>query len=376
MITKQMAVLGLAFLAILLVGCAVACKNMEDKYVWAPSVSAPKNYPTRVHVSYMKMGDKRMPFGLSFSINTGIGEPSGVIAYDPDAKRPLPDGIGVIWLDVYDKKFYEGNFDFPVDKLQELFSTSFGVRDLIDGKTECYYNTINLTVIPGGRVVLHVCGMGKRVCLDTIYHGTETSIPMSEFTPSGIWKDDPSPKNFIDHYFDDDSDKDKAAFIDKHGVPYDLWDRYMVRYNYDIVFEYESEETTDPNIADYRFTNGEWGKGTDYTPTVLKATPRQFFHNWDVGNMRYDGRFYFDEQEILAAFDNVFGDDTNERGVLRIKVSKYNNLFDIFLEAGERSVKLENTKITVSEETIDPGLDAKWFYRNYEGKKIDGFIAF
>lgn len=54
---------------------------------------------------------------------------------------------------------------------------------------------------------------------------------------------------------------------------------------------------------------------------------------------------------MLRAYDEAFGDDRTQKGELRIKVSKRNDRFDLFLNVGDKSIRLEKTEIV---NFIDP----------------------
>lgn len=54
---------------------------------------------------------------------------------------------------------------------------------------------------------------------------------------------------------------------------------------------------------------------------------------------------YFNEEEMLRVFDEAYGEDRMQKGELKINVCKYNNFFDIFLNVGEKYIRLEKTQI-------------------------------
>ena len=84
---------------------------------------------------------------------------------------------------------------------------------------------------------------------------------------------------------------------------------------------------------------------------------------------------YFNEEEVLRVFDEAYGEDRMQEGELTIKVCKYNNLFDISLNVGDKSVKLEKTEIRVFQDPIDdPDGDGTLIYKNYEGNHRNLFI--
>ena len=70
---------------------------------------------------------------------------------------------------------------------------------------------------------------------------------------------------------------------------------------------------------------------------------------------------------MLRVFDEAYGEDRMQKGELKIKVCKYNNLFDISLNVGDKSIKIEKTEIVVFSDPIDdPDGDGTLIYDNYE----------
>ena len=57
-------------------------------------------------------------------------------------------------------------------------------------------------------------------------------------------------------------------------------------------------------------------------------------------------------RKFIYAFKKIFGSSSNEKGNLIIKVSKYNNWFDIYLQVGDREYRIVNTKIHVFKQGI------------------------
>lgn len=68
--------------------------------------------------------------------------------------------------------------------------------------------------------------------------------------------------------------------------------------------------------------------------------------------MLYTGHFYFDEEEVKKAFMDVYGNNPTQPGKLIIQVSKYNNWFDIYLEATNKKYKFKKTKIHVFKQGV------------------------
>ena len=79
-----------------------------------------------------------------------------------------------------------------------------------------------------------------------------------------------------------------------------------------------------------------------------------------------DEHFYFDEEEMKKAFMDVYGNNPTQPGKLIIQVSKYNNWFDIYLEAGNKKYKFEKTKIHVFKQGVNDSDDkAVVIYNNH-----------
>lgn len=68
---------------------------------------------------------------------------------------------------------------------------------------------------------------------------------------------------------------------------------------------------------------------------------------WLVGDTVYTGFFYFNEDEVLDPFDKAYGGDHSQPGEFVIRVSKYNNRFDICLRVAGKEYKFEKTQIHV-----------------------------
>lgn len=94
--------------------------------------------------------------------------------------------------------------------------------------------------------------------------------------------------------------------------------------------------------------------------------------------MLYTGHFYFDEEEVKKAFMDVYGNNPTQPGKLIIQVSKYNNWFDIYLEAENKKYKFEKTKIHVFKQGVHDADDkAVVIYDNHpqDGNDIFNFIG-
>ena len=131
-------------------------------------------------------------------------------------------------------------------------------------------------------------------------------------------------------------------------------------------FEFENKETSICGVES-EFTNGELHWETPKYNDVFKSPSRlkESRIEWNTKDSHYTCFMYFNEAE---------GEDRTQKGELKIKVCKYNNLFDISLNVGDKSIKLEKTAIRVFQDPIeDPDGKGTLIYKNYEGNHTNFF---
>ena len=54
----------------------------------------------------------------------------------------------------------------------------------------------------------------------------------------------------------------------------------------------------------------------------MKARLSELLFEWNVGETKYEGWFYFDEHEVIEIFRKAFGENHNHRGEFIVRVSK------------------------------------------------------
>ncbi len=118
----------------------------------------------------------------------------------------------------------------------------------------------------------------------------------------------------------------------------------------------------------YDFINGEFNYASDGVKAGALSRPRQLYLEWNVKGIIYTGEFFFDEHEVLDIFSKAFSiNRRNEKGNLCIKVSKYNNKFDISLHLNDKKFPLSKTKIHVFKQYAGQSdLDAAIIYNNHQ----------
>lgn len=357
-------------IAFLLVG--FACKrdlnmNYKTKFQWTPSISAPRNYP--VETKYVSLGygsdGEEYPIMNSYS-DAGIAVTKGKVSFEQleDTEGlDIPNSINALWLSYTESKIYEVHTKFS-DTLQQkiLQLLRDGYYDAYD-KKHTTYKDFSITMLPGGKIWLYLEGATRNVLICDTIHAHPVEMSLEDFA-----KDAPLVANSVKDYSEGCLTKEQSENLKVNGIPYELWDKYNERYNYDIqcIFENKNSKLDSLSIV-WHFINGEFNYACDGIKEEEQARLKQFYMDWEVGDKTYSGEFYFEEQEILDAFPKVFnGIERRKKGNLTVYTSKYNNKFDISLNVGEKRILLSRTRILVfCQKTDQPPSSAKIIYDNH-----------
>lgn len=351
--------------------------QMEDeRFYYEVCCSAPKLGPGEyVTVEYIGESGTLRVFGNENTYG-GMGSGHDGVARSRASRYGLPKAIEATWVSYTDRKVYSVATLLPYDTILSLFKDGGepcvpapkGITpdDLIGKTIDCF----DLCFLPGGKVMLYVKTAIKSILLDWSATGievTDDEILSDVYMRWGLKNID----SYFDAYYSDEfSDYEPwRKYMRKHGSIAPLLERYLERFNYTLNFEFENQETTIHGVSS-DFTNGECYSYTKKFNEAFKKPSRLkgFEIMWDTKDSRYTCFMYFNEEEMLNVFDEAYGKDRTQKGELTIKVCKYNNLFDISLNVGDKSIKLEKTEIRVFRDPIDdPDGDGTLIYKNYEG---------
>ena len=351
----------------------------KERFYYDVCCSAPRLNPGE-YVSVRFIGDSGTlsPFGNNI-VDGGMGCGMDGVARDRSRKYCLPKAIEATWVSYSDRKVYSVASLLPYDTILSLFN---------DGGTPCIpasqdttgeerlrlIQGLDLCFMPEGKVMLYVKAPVKCILLDWSATGNEVT---DDNILSKLYKrrelDD--IESFFDKMSSYPEDEHWTSYRSKHGSVAPLLERYLQRFNYTLNFEFENEETSMYSVESY-FTNGEhYDRTPKYNEAFRKPSRiKEFWAMWDYTDSRYSCYMYFNEEEILKVFDEAYGEDRNQKGELKIRVCKYNNLFDISLNVGDKSIKLEKTAIRVFRRPIEnPTKAGDLIYKNYKGDHTNFF---
>ena len=350
---KTFSLLSIIVICIIAFSCKANLKenkNMNTKFKWDFTIAAPRHYPVEAKYATITFGEEGSFDAMDLTPQVGIGYPTGS-NFNPDNYKEdidLPTGLHILWASFADRKYYKADIEFS-DELRKKMLLIFreGYHDTFENKHQNYCNVV-ATLLPGGHIWLYVNDDLIRSILvcDTL-KGKEVKLKpeRTEFAedPTNPFEnlEKASALAMKDNFHSDE-------ILKKYGCSDTIWENYKRRYNYHIKMDFENKETKFiPVSYTIHYANGEIQNVADKGYFPRPAIPMNLEFQWTVNDMLYEGHFYFDESEIIHAYKKIYGSFADQEGTLVIKVSKYNNWFDIYLVVGDKKYRIVDTKIHV-----------------------------
>ncbi|WP_232726840.1 DUF2931 family protein [Prevotella intermedia] len=354
--------------------------STRTKFPWVPNVSAPLNYPAGVKYAYLGFGNegRRYPVMSSFA-DAGIGVNKGEVSFadlESDEGLDIPNSLEILWLSYAEGKLYKAHTKFSQELqnkilalLREGYNTEYGNEKL---KHETYSSFL-ITMLPGGKVWLYMEGAARYVLVCDTIQAEPIEMTLGDFDKEAL-----RVASTVQEYSKGCLEKKQIENLKVNGIPYGLWDKYRERFNYDIKFEFEDKNCKIDSLSVlYNFINGEFFYVSDGAKTELLSRPKEIYLEWNVGDIKYKGQFFFKEEEVLEIFSSIFSSTKRpQKGTLIVKISKYNNKFDIYLEIEGNKYFFKKTKIHVFRITPEnKNDDDHLYYWNYEGEDVEQYLG-
>lgn len=347
-------------------------KDDESRYAWQPHIAAPIYYPVVVKYGFVfsGKGDSYSCFPIMDRVPIkGIAQQGEGVVLSEDQRMPIPWGLNIMWMCLIEGKIYDFiNYRLISEEMDSKLASLFE-QGYYDNESKCYrtYEDFIITLLPGGKILLHLGGIGRTVHFATL-QAQELNMSMAHFEYKGRSLE--TPKEFAQRTLPIYYPRALANFK-KNGLSYRLWDRYLQRFSYKIGIEFENEETViDPDYS-YDFTNGDMFNSLDGVEVESLARIKKIAFSWSVADTTYTGHIYFNEEDVLYIFDEAYRYyDRTQKGELSIRVGKDNNRFDILLRVGDKEYRFDDEKRTmihVSKRGVDQrDEDAVVFYSNHQ----------
>nr|WP_199156862.1 DUF2931 family protein [Pedobacter sp. ASV2] len=335
-------------LLIVLTSSLLACKQkkMDEKFQWEGGASSPANYPAE-------------PVTVSFTAvdGTGGGTPSkpisetntwgynGISSGGSGEPKLLPVKLDIKWLSYAEDQFYEGSFTLPYDKMLALFQKGF--EEWVQGDTTRHdnYNTITAGMAPGGTVVVWLAGGSYEVEVAR-FQAHKTKFDLNNFNYS------------LDPELEKPGEYSKFAlgaegikYIKEHGTSLGLWDTYRERFNWHPVVRLDQSFKAEPNHLDLVYSNGEsealFLKSLIDNPFGRKARIKEIYIDWDITDPSTHEKkgfwlpIIFNEDEMLKAYAEVYGNDPQQQGELIVDIDRANRYYRCYLLTRGKKVELK-----------------------------------
>ncbi|MFC2701985.1 DUF2931 family protein [Segatella oris] len=340
-------------------------KGMDTAFRWEALVASSRNYPMEVHYARVGVGNSGRYVGVMERFTgSGLGEADGTVDMGSDANGGMeaPSSVDIVWLSYLEKKFYRLNVKFSSelqDKIRQKFRSKY-----YDWPAKRYWSFSGFVInmLPKGHVWLYVDGIGRRELVCDTLVGREVNVPLQDFDEDG-YRYRKTLDAFCEGRLGDYTWAEEN--FKRNGLSDGLWDTYKTKFNYEIEFKFEDEKAALGTDYLYRFLTGEfWHRDNKPMPSALPRV-REIQAGWEVGTTIYNGKFYFDEDEIIKGYAEAFK-AKGASGKLVIEVSKYNNWFTIYLLVSGKKYPLTKTKIHVFRITPQHLKEEKWpFYNNH-----------
>ncbi len=317
--------------------------NSINKYNYQASESAPMYYPMQIisGALYYQDGSGSLYIPNMAVVANGWGDDNSSHVLDNDG-YPLPNKLKTIFYSFTEKQFYQGEFELPVNKIQELFDN--GYQSLRADKVLTYDKFI-VGVAPGGGVAIWLSSMDRRV---EVFFGKAEKI-------EGDWKwitdnQEVDPDEYIQEIIEyERRTPEQLDIYNKEGVPFGVWEKYHER-RYAWKPALTEMKLRDNIINNIVFYNGEvnfQGMNVNTETNETFAVPSEIDIIWNrTGYLVNDLKIecFFDEDEIFTAFEKIAKD--NKPIFMEFRMQPENNYdFTIWLRSDKSSIELKKTRI-------------------------------
>ncbi|EFB31114.1 hypothetical protein HMPREF0971_02573, partial [Segatella oris F0302] len=213
-----------------------SCKTDDStrtKFPWIPSIAAPRHYPVQIKYAFVDFGtkDRRIPVYES-SVGGGIGQPGSEVDYvdfNEKGGRDMPTAVHLLWLSYAERKFYQLDAELSENTKERMLKMFRKPYYMSDDNEHCRYFNLVITMLPGGKVWLHLNGIGRTAIVCDTLQAKEVHMELEDFDKDAFYTFktlDNSCKLLLSDF------EGAAENLEKHGVPLGLWDKYKEWYRY------------------------------------------------------------------------------------------------------------------------------------------------
>ena len=280
-------------------------------------------------------------------------------------KTSLPKYLDLRWFSLVDKELYSLEAKLPLKQIWELFSKEYD--DLLgwdeNGKPvigKVRLDVLDLCILPYGKVVLYMSSSGNPIkqegssCVLSV--SPENNVRLLDWSRYGdnvelledAWFYDPTGPKLLNEHMDWVLKNYPKIELDKN-FSLDSIDRYFERFAYRINLVFENGNTTF-HLARVAYSNAEKCFFSSLDAPVEIEKPsfiKRYFFEWSYRNYAYEAECSFCEEETMRIFDEAYGSDHDQDGVLNVIVH-YDDQIEISLDVAGKKFFFEKMTIGVT----------------------------
>jgi hypothetical protein len=346
----------------LLLTLTSSCQNKKEKKMQATKTekfkyeatgNCPVGYPVEVYRGGFETEDGGY-VSLQAGTHTGIEGWGDVGSGMSDGVKTVPNRLHVQWVAYAEECVYEIDTEIDYDKMVHYFKEGYQNSGAFLNYKEFEKETYTAIVVgyaPGGAVYIWLNGSGKQVEIGR-YQGKKVVIPQAEIDKLDGFEKLMLQKSECARIMNNpkmvppevrEANKNKP-------IPFGLWDTYRERYSWRPTF-ISSQQGWSMIHTRLEMFNGEFEEqfGQDLIKNEIskRAIPKRINFAWrDKTGQNYSGTFWFDYEEVLNAYNEIFKDEDDGKAEIEIRISMGNMDIVAFIKGNGKEMGLNmKTKV-------------------------------
>ncbi|MDR2971063.1 MAG: DUF2931 family protein [Bacteroidales bacterium] len=314
-----------------------------NKYRWSAAGNAPLLFPTELVMGdFLFDDDTKLKIIGTDPFASTWGKPIS-ISLSPEKYLPAPKYILMAWFSLVEGRFYGIIDALPKEVIERFLSEKNEITQAPK------YNTLIAGMAPYGKLAIWLSGNNITTQVAWL-HGKEVLVNSKELNHNAKLTKEEYAKQALAKC------KEACENFRKNGLPHpSLFEQYMQKFNYRITPTFENAKFERIEINYY---NGECNalNSGEHTLNTMRAKPSKITLHWSKGKERYEGNFCTNEQKIVEAFSNFYGNDVEKEGELIIQIDSSQKKCRILLQSKDASVEIpvEEMKYVVFNKNENP----------------------
>ena len=142
--------------------------HRNGKFSYGVAVSSPAmNQISYLNIKFIGETGSIGPFGCPTIYGSGIGRGHDGVARDDEYRYGLPKMLNAAWISYTERKVYKLTAELPYEEILRRFQESAALEPR--GGMEYVYHTLDLCILPEGKVVLVLKSSWGKILLDWSY---------------------------------------------------------------------------------------------------------------------------------------------------------------------------------------------------------------